>query len=198
MEEKIGTLILAGGKSERIDFPKIYLDINGKTFLSKIAQEYLDSGINNVCLVINKKFCEGIWKENFEKIKHFFVAIEKTEPELGRFHSIKIGIKRLLVFDYNFIQNVDNPYINKKIINNLIQNKCSFGYTQPFYEGRKGHPILVSKKIIHRIDSLQGNEYDLRNILAEFPKTDVKINDNRILANINTKEDYANYFLRQE
>ena len=61
MKERYGVVILAGGKSERMDFPKIYLDIKGKTFLSKIAQEYSDAEIDNICLVINKDYCEGIW-----------------------------------------------------------------------------------------------------------------------------------------
>jgi len=104
-----------------------------------------------------------------------------------------LGIKNVVNNDFVFVQNADNPFVNKQIIHRLQTNRCSFGYTQLFHQGQKGHPILISKKIIQRINAIQGNEHNLRDILKEFPKTDVEVNDKRILVNINTKKDYEEY-----
>lgn len=193
MKEIYGAVILAGGESERMDFPKAFLGFSGRTFLDKISETYFNFGIKNICLVINKNFSEGKWQEEIGLVKPFIQTIIKTDPGFGRFHSLKLGINKLLSCDFVFIQNIDSPFVNKEIIQTLQKNRCSFGYTQPFHQGRKGHPVLISKKIIQLISAMQGSEHNLRDILKEFPKTDVEINDKRILANINTKEDYQEY-----
>ena len=193
MNESFGILILAGGESMRMDFPKIYLKIDGKTFLSKIVTEYCSAGIENICLVINEKFVSGRWKKLFEQAKLRVGVIEKTEPHYGRFHSLKLGIKNLLACDFVFVQNGDNPLINKDTIERMMQNKNPLGYTQVAFNGKSGHPVMISKNISLRINEIKVTNYNLRNILKEFPKTEVEVNDEGILANINTKEDFEKY-----
>ncbi|MEK6616624.1 MAG: NTP transferase domain-containing protein [Bacteroidota bacterium] len=192
-----GVVILAGGKSERMNFPKIFLDFNGKTFLQKITSTYFNAGMKNICAVINKEYSEGKWKEQIELINPFVSEIIKTDSNLGRFHSLQLGINKLLSCDFVFIQNADNPFVDNESIQKLQKHRYPLGYTQLFYQGRKGHPLLISKTIIQYINALQGSEYNLRDILTKFPKIDVEVNDKRILANINTKEDYEEYIFAQ-
>jgi len=193
MKTNFGVIILAGGKSERMKFPKPFLMIDEKIFLKKIAEEYIQAGIKNSCLVINKEYCEGKWKKDFESIKPYVTVIEKTNPDSGRFHSIKLGIKNFPYADFVFIQNADNPFVDIDIINSLKKHRFSLGYTQLFHKGQKGHPVLISKKVIQKINVLKGDDYNLRNILEEFPSTEVEVNDKRILANLNTIEEYKKF-----
>ncbi|MBI4930774.1 MAG: NTP transferase domain-containing protein [Bacteroidetes bacterium] len=197
MEETYGVVILAGGKSERMNFPKVFLDFNGETFLQKITETYFNADIKNICVVINKEYSEGEWKKQIESVKPFVSEIVKTDSNFGRFHSLKLGINKMLSCDFVFIQNADNPFVDKEIIERLMKNRYSLGYTQLFYQARKGHPVLISKKIIRLISATQGSEHNLRDILAEFPKIDVEVNDKRVLANINMKEDYEKYIFAQ-
>lgn len=193
MRTTYGAIILAGGKSERMNFPKPYLRIDGKTFLNKIAEVYYNAGITDICLVINEEFCGVKWESDFEAIKPFVKIIEKTDSKFGRFHSIKLGVKKFLNKDFVFIQNADNPFIDKEIIEKLKNNRFSLGYTQPFHKGQKGHPVLISKKVSQKIDSILDDDYNLRTVLEEFPKTDVAMVDKGILANLNTREDYEKF-----
>ncbi len=194
MRSNYGAIILAGGKSERMNYPKPFLTDNGKNFLQKIVEEYYYSRVKDICLVINRNFCEGEWKKHFEQVVPYVKTIEKTDPEEGRFHSIKLGIKNLLYADFLFIQNADNPFVNNRIITSLKRHRLALGYTQLFHQGHKGHPILISKRIINTINNIHDNDYNLRTILEDFPKTDLETEDNRVLANINTQEDYQKYF----
>ena len=61
------------------------------------------------------------------------------------------------------------------------------------FNGKSGHPVMISKNISLRINEIKVTNYNLRNILKEFPKTEVEVNDEGILANINTKEDFEKY-----
>ncbi|TAL56865.1 MAG: hypothetical protein EPN85_14855 [Bacteroidetes bacterium] len=193
MEETYGVVILAGGKSERMNFPKVFSNFSGKTFLETIAETYFNADIKNSCVVINEKFSEGCWEEKIRLVRPFVSSIIKTDSNLGRFNSLKLGINKLLSSDFVFIQNVDNPFVDKGIIQSLQKNRYSIGYTQLFYQGRKGHPVLISNRIACHLNSIQGSENNLRDILSEFPKIDVEVDDKRVLANINTKEDYEEY-----
>jgi CTP:molybdopterin cytidylyltransferase MocA len=92
MSSKTGVLILAGGKSERMIFPKAYLLFNGKTFLKKIIEEYYEAGIKNIYVVLNDDFCNGEWEKYIDEVKSIVTIIKNPNPELGRFHSLKLGI----------------------------------------------------------------------------------------------------------
>ena len=94
MEAITGVLILAGGKSERMVFPKPYLLFEGKTFLKKIVEEYYNSGIKNICVVINEEFCKGEFEKYIDEIKSKVTIIKNPNSELERFHSVKLGIKK--------------------------------------------------------------------------------------------------------
>ncbi|MCG3165439.1 MAG: Molybdenum cofactor guanylyltransferase [Bacteroidia bacterium] len=193
MTPTYGALILAGGKSERMNYPKPYLIFENKTFLLKIIESYYKAGVKNICLVINQNFCSGKWKNDFEQIAPLVRKIEQTDPEKGRFHSIKLGIKNLLNTDYVFIQNADNPFITNRIIKSLKRHRLAQGYTQLFCEGHKGHPILISKRIVSTLNDTPGDEHNLRTILSTFPKTDLETEDARVLANLNTRDEYEKF-----
>jgi molybdenum cofactor cytidylyltransferase len=193
MDGTSGVLILAGGKSERMVFPKSFLLYEGKTFLKKIVEEYVNSGVKNICVVINEEFCKGEYEKYIDEIKSKAIIIKNIDSELGRFHSVKLGLKKMLNLDFCFIQNIDNPFVNKKLIESLMESRNSVGYTSPIYLGRKGHPILVSKKIIQHLNDLPDRNFNLKNILSGFPKSEVEVDNDSILININTPGDYKEH-----
>lgn len=188
-----GALILAGGKSERMNYPKPYLKLDNKTFLLKIVEEYYYAHVKNICLVINQDLCSEQWENDFEQVLPMVSKIVKVNPEKGRYYSIKQGLIKLLKADFIFIQNADNPFINNRVIKSLKRHRLAQGYTQLFYEGHKGHPILISKRIVNTINDTPGDEHNLRTILSTFPKTDLETEDARVLANLNTRDEYEKF-----
>jgi CTP:molybdopterin cytidylyltransferase MocA len=195
MNHTFSVLILAGGKSERMIFPKSYLLYKGKTFLENISEGYNKAGIKKSCIVINKEHCEGDWKQYFERAKLFISIIEKTDSAHGRFHSLKLGLHNLSDTDFCFIHNVDNPFIDGETIKCLYENRNSYGYTVAVYNGKRGHPLLISKHVIKRINELENYDYNLKDILSEFPMRVAEVNSKEILLNINTPQDYENFIV---
>lgn len=201
MDALNGVIILVGGKSQRMNFPKAYLIYNGKTFLEKIVDEYYQSGIKNIFVVLNEDFCNGEWTEYIDQVKSKITLIKNPNPDFGRFHSLKLGIKKMLNDsahltggkEFCFIQNIDNPFVNKELIKNLMEFKNPAGYTSPVFMGRNGHPVLISKKIIQHINTLPDGDFNLRSVLTCFPKHEVPVDNNDILVNINTADDYERY-----
>lgn len=201
-----GVIILAGGKSERMNFPKAFLLYRGKTFLKQIVEEYYHAGIKNIYVVLNESFCYGEWEKYLDQVKPKATLIKNSNPELGRFHSLKLGMENMLnssvqsgtELEFCFIQNIDNPFVNKELIDSLRESRNSLGYTSPIYKGRKGHPILVSKKIIQHFCELPDGNFNLKNLLSSFPKQEVEMKNGDILININTAEDYKKHIGERE
>jgi len=198
MISNIGVIILSGGLSIRMNYPKQYLLRNGKTFLQIIVQAYKGAGLNNICVVMNKRYCEGKWQKESHKIKKISDVIKNSMPELGRFYSLKLGAGKMKDADFCFIQNVDNPFVTVQMISLLLENKINNGFVSPVYQNKGGHPILVSKAIIKKVISSATDDMNLQNLLKNFKRKKVEINDERILWNINTKEDYERYVLSTE
>ncbi len=190
MDQTFGVLILAGGKSQRMFFPKSHLLYKEKTFLENIAEGYNRAGFTNICLVINKEYCEGEWKQYFENAKAFVPVVEQTDSEYGRFYSLKLGMKNFSAMDFCFVHNVDNPFIDAETIECLYRNRNSYGYTITLHNGERGHPLLISNKVIQKINEIQDKDYNLKDILIKFPKRVAEVNNKEILLNINTLEDY--------
>lgn len=190
MSDSFSALILAGGFSKRMNYPKAFLDYNGKTFLKSITSIYQKASITNTVTVLNSVFCANKWKEKINDATPYTSIVENHHPESGRFYSIKTGVENIGDADYCFIQNIDNPFLTKEILLKLIEKKNKNGYTIPTYLGKGGHPILISKKIIDEILSSSDLGINFRIILSCFERREVAVNDNRILFNINTSEDY--------
>ena len=194
MESKYGVLILAGGKSERMLFPKAYLMWKGKTFLKRIVDAYEEAGIGNKILVLNKHFNTSEWAAYIDPVRNEVTLIENPHPEKGRFYSLKRGIKNMRNLDFCFVQNVDNNFVDPELIWNLLDQRNPNGFTSPVYNGRRGHPVLISKKIIQYIDQLEEDDVNLRDVLSCFPGQGFEAGNEKILININTPADYEKCF----
>ncbi|MCX6311187.1 MAG: NTP transferase domain-containing protein [Bacteroidetes bacterium] len=195
MKQATSAVVLAGGKSERMGCPKPYLDFQGKTFIEKIIETYKLADVENITVVFNKNYILPIWKKLLNHLKSEARIIVNDNSTAGRFHSLKLGLDNITETDYCFIQNVDNPFVSPSLINTLYENKIPDAYTVPVHENHGGHPILISKSIIDHIRKIEKSELTLREILSNFKRNEVVVNDPSILFNINTPEDYKKYSL---
>ena len=193
LEKNCSVIILSGGKSERMNFPKPYLMIDGMTFLDKIIDTYFTLGVETICVVMNEEFCKDEWGLFLQKSKNKITLTKNENPMLGRFHSLKLGLKKILNDDFCFIQNIDNPFVNSQVILELWNNRREDGFVSPVYKNYGGHPILISKKIIQQLDELNDGDLNLKEVLRLYSKTTVEVNDETVLMNINTPEEYLHF-----
>ncbi len=189
-----GVLILAGGISSRMKYPKARLPFLGqKDFLEQIVRAYCDYGVHKVVVVMNQKlisYYEKCLAQSCDKL----VLIQNDQPEKGRMHSIKLGLPSLKEFEFNFLHNVDNPFVTSNTLTSLL-NSDTKTYCRPKFHARGGHPILISDEIIEDICS-SPDKSTLRDVLQKYQADEVEVNDISIVQNINTPMQYRRIFQR--
>jgi len=189
-------VILAAGFSSRMKSQKAFLIFeDDKTFLERTVEVYMNSGIENITVVVNPAI-ENRTKKVFSKnnyTKHVKILINRF-VERGRFYSIKQSLE-IVSSHFCFLQNIDNPFITPGLIRKMKEIAEDESYVVPLFEKREGHPILLSREIVRHLHSLKGNDHNLRTELKKFKKINLKRNDDSILININCYEDYQKHFL---
>jgi len=188
-------IILSAGYSSRMNRHKALLPFFGDTvFLEHIIQKYLSVAFcQKIVIVVNEELSELLKSYNLSSSK--IKTIVNPQSDKGRFYSIYCGVKALE--DKNnavFIHNVDNPFVNIGTINLLMQSINKYDYIIPAYKSKGGHPVLLSEKVINAIEREQDFSKNFRVFLQKFRKKYVDVNDEKVLVNINTLQDYQKLF----
>ena len=188
--EKINTsvVILAAGNSSRMGSPKAFLEWNqGKTFLEKIVEVYLKFGCKEVIVVLNEETNQIFFEKNLAISSQIKIAVNK-HVDYGRLYSIQCGITQL-ENSYCFIQNIDNPFVEVDLLNELYNLKEENSFVLPVFNGKGGHPVLLSQEIIDFIKKADIKIEKLNEILRLFKRVELPWDNENILNNINTPED---------
>lgn len=191
----ISVIILASGKSLRMQIPKVFLRFSEtQSFLQHIVYTYLKVGISNIIVVTSPELIPGV---NNQLRQYNFngeiILKENKDIQSGRFHSLKLGLSSSYG-KFNFIQNIDNPFISELLLNSIIKAVSNNGYVVPTFNDRKGHPVIIGPDVTEYILQLQGTQFNLKEVLAIHSCNKIPWHESNILANINTKLDYIKYF----
>ncbi|KAB2859304.1 MAG: NTP transferase domain-containing protein [Flavobacteriales bacterium] len=182
-------IILAGGNSSRMNYPKAWLMINNTTFLESIINIYSKLGIHSI-VVLNSVFTENQWKPNLDSIKEKALIVKNYHPDKGRLYSLVLGLNELSTENAVFIHNVDQPLIELEVITQLYKNFEPNGITLPTVNGKNGHPVLIGAPIINEIKNHYNQYQTLKDVWKFFPKKKVEVSSDNVLTNINTIEEY--------
>ena len=187
METNISVIILAAGNSSRLGKPKFLLKTSsGETFIETITRQYAEFGCANIIVVVNKSGNKLLTNLKFPS--NTKIAINHDHNS-GRFSSIKTGVEQINT-NHTFIHNIDNPSAKAKILESLYNEKYQADVIKPVINNKGGHPILISKKVCEDIILEKTNDKNLKYFLKNYSTEEVEVNDDAILFNINTLEDY--------
>ena len=182
-------LILAAGFSERMGRHKALLPWDeSSTFLEKLIHEYLEAGCNPIVCTVNEQVLSRC--KNPE-ISSRVRLLCNMHPERGRMYSVRLGFETLKESPYCFLQNVDNPLIDAKIIRKIAGFADPSVWCSPEYKGQGGHPVLLPKKIIEKLLLFDDKNMSLRTLLSSFPSKKVIMEDDTVCRNFNTPEEFA-------
>jgi CTP:molybdopterin cytidylyltransferase MocA len=182
-------VILAAGFSSRMQAPKPLLPFdNQQVFLEKILAEYRSWGCGEMVVVMNEAI--GNWVDSFHKRWKNVGFVLNRHPELGRFHSLRLGLNELKQAEYCFIQNVDNPFVNQDLLDQLFMKRGENHFVKPVHQQKGGHPILINKMDMAFLKAQEDTDTNLRELLAKRECLEMEVDDPDILININTYEDY--------
>jgi len=195
--EKTSVLILAAGLSNRMGQEKFSLEYcDGITFLEHIVQKYHQFGCGKIVVVVNPRGSEIIKQSLFQFSGEVEIVVN-TNPERGRFASVKTGLMSLNGEDFVFLQNIDNPDISIDWLAALMDHIGNADYIYPVFRGKGGHPVLIRSKIVQCIMNEKADDTILKHFLNRFRKSTIEINDAGVLTNINTATDYQSWRMKK-
>jgi molybdenum cofactor cytidylyltransferase len=187
MFSPVSVVIPAAGLSGRMGKDKAMLPSgNGLCFAENLINCFSNYGCNPVVLVVNETF-DSAQLRNCD-----FIRVINHNLNLGRSYSIHLGLQLIPKGNSCFIHNIDNPFIEKKLLYSLTEAIEPDSYAVPVFEGKRGHPVLLGKNVTEYLRK-QPFPMDFREELKKFPGIEVPYSDKRILWNINTPEDYIRF-----
>lgn len=191
MKKKSNIVILAAGTSSRMGTPKFLLEYDeNTTFLEQIIKGYEAFGCKRIIVVLNEDNARLLRQNYLPYLSDKIEIVVNRHLNWERFYSVKLALAKLNSNSPVFIHNVDNPFVNQSILQLLLENISENNFVVPEFQGSRGHPILLSEKIVKGIVFEEKNNSNLKNFLKIYKKLVVEVNDDKILVNINSKEDY--------
>ena len=190
----ISAIILGAGHSRRFGYPKASLDFDPeRNFLQQLIHVFSEYRCGQIVGVINRDV-EEIYKKNTVIFPENVTLAVNPFPEKGRLFSLKTGLDQLNNAESVFIANVDNPFLDSFILDELTRNREKADCIVPVFSGRGGHPVLISKRIVNAVLRSKNEDIKLSEFLQNFGCFRLETAEDRILININTQEDYQRYF----
>ncbi len=188
-------VVLAAGLSTRMTALKQLIPIDGKPMVVKSSLNLIDGGADAVVVVGGfssdrvKRVLDFYLKRYGDKI---FFTVNEDYKRGEMFSSVKCGIsfvfKHFLSFKSVFVYPVDYPFVRGSTIKEMLTafNRAKADVVIPVFDGKKGHPVLLSRRCCSAV--CRGFSYNttLKDILNSFSSTTlfVKVNDKAILYDI--------------
>ncbi len=186
----VWAIILAAGKSTRMQKQKLLLPFNGETIIEKVVKNAVHTVGKKVVVVLGSHGNEI--KKQISKEEPIF-CINQNYDE-GMLSSVICGFRTLPEdADAAIIFLGDQPHIPASVPLQLIQkwNLTQKGIVIPTFEGKRGHPVLIETKYKSQIEHLD-QEQGLRNLMEKFSSDicETACNAPEIIRDIDTPSDY--------
>ena len=189
----ISAILLAAGESSRMkgDF-KPLLKWGTRSVIAQCIDNLRRSRVDEIIVVLGHRESEIRSRLAGAGVQF---AINR-EFKKGMLSSLKMGLPLVSARSEGvLIALVDQPHIGPDIINPLV---VSFGdydkkISIPTYQGKHGHPIVISRSYEEEIMKLDdANPDGLKAIINAHPQEvqEIEINSSSILEDIDTPEDY--------
>jgi len=181
-------IILAAGGSTRMGQPKLLLPWRGEPLIRHVARTALAAGLSPV-LVVTGAYGDEI-RDSLTDLQ--VQIIPNPEWEAGQSTSVRAGVQALpgetgaAVFML-----ADQPQIPVELVRALVD---AHAQTQapviaPLIAGKRGNPALFDQAVFPDLLELSGDA-GARQILGRYPLQFVPWDDESLLLDIDTPEDY--------
>jgi len=198
MERALPPLILlAAGSSRRTGSPKGLFRLADAFWIEAQLAAYAAAGGTQATVVLGFhaeaffKSCPWLGAGEFEGLP--VVTVHNPDPDRGPFTSLQTALA--VTVAPCFILPIDVPAPQTAVWQALAISLHHSAATQPTFEGRGGHPVLVGRAFA---DHLRGLPADARldEQLRSLPppqRLRLPVDDERVVRNLNTPEDWATF-----
>lgn len=186
---KVNALILSAGLSSRFNSFKPLLKINNEYLINIIIKKLLSLELFEKIVVVlgnNNEILKKYININSEKL---YLVFNENFKE-GMFSSIKKGISSHGENDV-MLFTVDMPFFKKSSVVKIYKKGSSFlnkAFVCPSFLGKPGHPLYIKKNEIQKILN-NPNLKSLRDLLNNDNRKLIKVDDEGVLFDIDTRED---------
>jgi molybdenum cofactor cytidylyltransferase len=183
-------IILAAGESKRMQVQKLLLPFQGKSMIEKVIENVTGSEVDHTMVVVGCDKDEILEKIGYLPVSHCMNVNYKQ----GMLSSVKCGFGSLpALFEAALVFPGDQPLITAEAVNVVIRayRQSGKGIVIPVFQGKRGHPLLVSSSYREAIEKLDDGD-GLRGLALKFPDDvlEVQVNTPGILRDIDTPEEY--------
>jgi molybdenum cofactor cytidylyltransferase len=189
----VAVLLLAGGLSSRMGQHKCLLPFDhSESLIEHIAGVYAQVDPAHMVLVANMDMLP--FRGQMRLMGHYGLRVlANHSPRLGRLHSLQLGLAAIPPALPVLVHNTDNPFVGVGTVAQIVAAKPGDGYVSPRYKGQGGHPILLSPGAAQMVRKA-GKQAILKDVLHRVCRMDLEVDDENILSNINTPDDYMAHF----
>ncbi|MDR3574938.1 MAG: selenium cofactor biosynthesis protein YqeC [Anaerolineaceae bacterium] len=186
--ERVAGILLAAGGAHRYGEAKLLLPWQGKPLIRHVAENAIQAGISKIIVVIGSTI-DSI-KEALADLPVEYVL--NQDWALGQSTSI---IKGLNALSNNYEAAIfllgDQPQIPVGLLTSLIEShRHSLApITAPLVNGKRSNPVIFDRSTFSDLLQLQGDTGG-RAIFSKYQLEWVNWNDDRILLDVDTPEDY--------
>lgn len=187
--EEIAAIILAAGYSSRMGKFKPLLKLGRYTAIEHAVRCFFRAGVYDVRIVTGHR-AEDIE----EAVRPMGVrTIYNARHDEGMYSSVQAGVRSLEGVRSFFLLPADHPLVRASTVQKLLECRdiCQKGILYPAYQGRRGHPPLISARYADKIICESYRE-GLQGLLSAYDQDsfDVVVPDEAVLLDMDRPEDY--------
>jgi molybdenum cofactor cytidylyltransferase len=190
---RVAAILLAAGKSTRMGRNKLLIKLCGKRLIDHILDALEAIQVSEIVVVLGHEPDRIITALKFrlEKLK----IVINNEYEKGMFSSFKTGLRKISSADAILVllgdQIILEPNFLNLMVGELENKKGNVLIVSPIYKGKKGHPLLFSKKLFAEILHMKETE-TIRDIVHRHKDSLLTIEAKKwTIKDIDTPEDLA-------
>jgi len=187
---RIAAVVLAAGKSERMEYPKTLLIFGKETVVDRVIRVCAEGGCDPVIVVL------GSEEERIRANASLAGAQVVSHPGFaaGRTSSLQAGLRALPAEAEAFLLfPVDHALVESGTIAALLEARAESGraIVVPVHDGRKGHPIVCDRSLVDAFLALPPDA-PARQITGAYPARvhELPVDDSEVLRDLDTPSDY--------
>ena len=186
----VAAIVLAAGRGARFDATqsKLLADFGGRPLVRRAVEAALGSRASKTIVVT------GHARDEIETALAGLPLVFAHNPDFasGMASSLRVGLANAADSAGALALLADMPGVTSAILDQLIEafNRApDRAAVTPVSKGRRGNPVLLARRLFPLLASLRGDEGARRLLNSTEGVLEVAVDDESVLADIDTRED---------